>query len=96
MADESSITFDKSGNAIGFQGPDAVAMYANASLAMHLRLFAETGIRPTRGVGPKQMLAMAGKVTGKTYKRSECLVAAADLSKWVQEMKAALPHQVTG
>jgi hypothetical protein len=90
---DDKIVFDEQYNAVSFVGRDAVSVYANANLAMHLKLFARTGIRPTRGVGPKQMLAMAGKVTGKTYKRKDCLAAADDLLKWVAEMKAALPHE---
>lgn len=74
-----------------FAGPDAVNLVRAVYLASHLKLFAKTGIRPTRHVGPTDMLRMATGYTGKKYKRGAYLAAAEDVRVWVETMKAALP-----
>lgn len=72
-------------------GPDAVNLYRAIVLASSMRLFAKTGIKPTRGVGGPQMLAMATQYTGKTYTRTQMEQAAEDVKHWADTMKAALP-----
>ena len=91
---ESSITYDKSGNGVAFIGPDAVEVYRVALIATSLRLWAKTGMLPTRGLSGRKMLDMAGRWTGKKYGRRDGLTAASDLDVWVQTMKAALPSGV--
>ncbi len=73
-----------------YNGPDAVAMYRARVLASSLRLYARTGIRPTRGVGPARMLQMASAITRQKYKRGEYLRAAEDVKQWADTMLAAL------
>lgn len=91
-ADQSSITYDaKTGQARTFSGPDGVGVFRAAVIASGLRLYAKTGIKPNRMYTPTAMLAAASGITGKNYKRGQYEQAAADLSIWVQEMKAALP-----
>jgi hypothetical protein len=79
------------GKCTSFVGNDAVNYVRAELLASSLRLYASCGIRPTRTVGPTQMLQMATGYTGKKYKRSEYIKAADDVKKWADEMKAALP-----
>lgn len=58
---------------------------------LSLKLWAVTKIIPTRGVTITKMLQMATGYTGRTYKRSEAVIAANDVKKWADEMKAAIP-----
>lgn len=93
---DSHIIYNKNGHAVSFVGPDAVELYRVATLASSLKLYAKTGIIPTRGVTCKRMLEMASRYTGKSYKRGAALDAAADLDVWVKAMKAALPSSQEG
>jgi len=93
MNDDSSITFNRNGDAVAFHGTDAVRMFQAAALASGIGLLMK-GIKPHRGWTMKAALATASTITGKTYKRSEADKARADLSMWVQTMKAALPHDI--
>lgn len=95
MIDDSSITYNANGDAVCFNGPDAVRLYQAAALASGIGLL-QKGIKPTRGWTMKAALAKATQITGKPYKRSEAAKAQADLRVWVQTMKAALPHDTMG
>ena len=79
------------GQCTSFVGPDATNYVRAELLASSLRLYAKCGMRPTRMVGPTQMLQMATSYTGKKYKRGQYEQAADDVKKWANEMKAALP-----
>ena len=76
---------------VTFAGPDAVNFYRAVTLVSCLRMFARSGIKPTRGIGGPQMLALATQYTGKKYKRGQWLAAADDVKVWADTMKAALP-----
>lgn len=89
--DASHIEYRADGNASAFVGPDAVAVFAGATLASAMRLYARTGIRVSRSYTPTAMLKRAGEICGKKYKRNEMAQAAEDVATWVQTMKAALP-----
>ena len=84
------ITIHPSG-AVSITGPDAMAFYRAVQLRAAMRLHAKTGLIPTRGFGPGKMLAAAGAITGKTYRRGESGQAVADLDTWIDTMRAALP-----
>ena len=45
---------------LGFRG-----LMVKSSISLYLK----TGMKPTRGVGPTQMVAIASEFTGKAYKR---------------------------
>jgi hypothetical protein len=92
MTTDSYIHYGK--GSTSFVGPDATHYFAALTLYHAIRLYAKHGIRPTRMVGPKQMLAMASRYTGKTYKRSELAKAADDVETWARTMRAALPETV--
>lgn len=89
--DASYIEYRADGNAASFVGPDAVAVYAAATLCSAMRLYAKTGIRVNRAYTPTAMLKRAGEICGKTYKRNQMQQASDDVALWVQTMKAALP-----
>lgn len=88
---ESYLTYHPDGTASSFVGPDAVSMYRAALIATSLKLWVKTGIIPTRGFGITKMLAEATRITGKKYTRKTATQASADVTLFVQEMKAALP-----
>jgi hypothetical protein len=92
MTTDSSITIHKDGG-FTLAGADAVNLYRAAVLASSLKLFAKTGMIPTRGVTGSKMLAMATQYTGKKYKRGEHMKASEDITVWVREMRDALPTE---
>lgn len=73
-----------------FAGPDAVALYTATVIRSACRMM-KTGMRPNRAYTPTAVLAKAGSITGKTYKRGQYDQAIADLDVWIDAMKAALP-----
>lgn len=79
-----------------YSGPDAIKLYAAKSLIFGLRVYARTGLIPTRGVTISVMLKQAKEYTGKDYKRGDALKAADDVHKWAAEMQAALPTTIEG
>lgn len=52
-----------------------------------IKLYADTGIRPTRWVGPRQMLQMAGNITGLTFRRGGYGHAIGALDDWIAARK---------
>jgi len=88
-ANDSYINVGK--GATSFIGPDATRLYAAAQLQGFLKLFAKTGIVPTRGINGTRLLALATGYTGKGYKRGQHMQAYEDMCLWVDTMKAALP-----
>lgn len=89
---ESSITHFGNGG-VTLAGPDAVRVFAAATLSSALGLMAK-GISPTRGFTLKRGLAMAKEYTGQTYKRTEVERARRDLKVWIETMKSAIPTEV--
>lgn len=90
IRDDSEITITK-GGAVCVSGRDAMAFYRAIQLRAAIRLHAKTGLIPTRGFGPTKMLAAAGAITGKAYRRGQAEAAVADLDVWIATMRAALP-----
>jgi hypothetical protein len=88
-SDDSFISAGKGGTL--FAGPDAVALYRAIALRSALRLYVETGLRANRAYTPTAMRAAASRITRKPYKRTELARAMADLTLWIDAMKAALP-----
>lgn len=84
------------GGGTSFVGPDAIKLFRAITLASSLRLFANTGMVPTRGVTGFMMLKMATEFTGKTYKRGQHTKAAEDVATWIDTMKLAMPLTVNG
>ena len=95
MTDENKITYDRDGNAIGFAGPDAVALFQAAALRSGLGLMA-VGIKPHRSwTSLKVALAKATSYTGQTYAgKKDIERARADLKVWCDTMKAMIPQEV--
>ena len=87
---DSSITLHSSG-AISYDGPEAVDLYRAKTLASALKMYARSGIIPTRGVTITVMLRMATGYTRKAYKRGDALKASEDVKVWADTLMAAMP-----
>lgn len=57
-------------------------IYQALAVASALRTYAKTGMKVNSAYTPKNMLATASKITGKTYERGDLEKAAADLKAW--------------
>ena len=65
-------------------GPESINLYRMLVLRTALRMYANTGVRANRKLTPTVMLAIAGEVTGKKYRRGQHLMAADDLSALIE------------
>jgi hypothetical protein len=87
--------------ATSYVGPDAIRLYQARNLAVMLRLYAKTGVIPTRGVTLTQMLRLAAQIQGrKPYGKARtrydaATKAAKDLNVWADTMLSALPIVTT-
>ena len=72
-----------------FTGP-AVDIYVAVTLTHGLRLYAATGIKPNRMWTPKNMMGMAAKLTGKTFKPRDYLAACDALEEWIANAKVSI------
>lgn len=70
---------------------DGITLYQASQLRSFLKLYAKTGMIPTRGVTITKMLKMASTFTGKTYKRGDAMKAHEDMHQWVEAAKASMP-----
>jgi hypothetical protein len=90
--EDSHIVYSRGrGEATSYVGRDATELYRVNMLKISIRLWVKTGLKPTRGVSIKKMLAMAERYTGRKYKTSEASQAVDDLHNWVTCMVSALP-----
>lgn len=90
---DSHVTLSPNGGAM-FAGSDGVRLYTAIALKTALNSYARCGLRMNRTWTPTAMLAKAGEICGKKYKRGEYQAAAADLDKWILAMQSALPIEV--
>jgi len=78
-----------------FVGPDATSLFAAVSLRAAIRMWVNTNgtLKASRHYTPTAMAAAATRVTGKPYTRNRESLrqAMADLTTWIEAMKAALP-----
>lgn len=86
------ITITKHGTV--YAGGDAVGLFRARIVASGLRLYARTGLQPSRSFTPTAMLAAAKTITGKGYARGAYLRAADDLDLWASTMQSALSVEV--
>ena len=77
-----------------FVGREAVNIYAAIVLKSGIGLYAKCGIRPNRHYTPTRMLAAAGAITGKKYKRGQYAQAVADLQEWIDTNRPKVPEGV--
>jgi hypothetical protein len=84
---------ERSAGATTFVGPDATRLFQAGVLRSAIDLYVKTGLQANRAYTPANMLRAAGSITGKAYKRRQLPQASADLTTWIDAMKAALPVQ---
>jgi hypothetical protein len=87
-----SITTTPDGATV-FSGQQATSVFAAITVRAALKMYAGTKMVPNRRWTPTKMLAAAGRITGKTYKRGQYLQAAADLQEWITRERNALIDQ---
>jgi hypothetical protein len=92
---DSKLVHDADGRFRAAVGPDAVNLYRVVVLRSAINMHISTGgrMRLTRIASPSLLLQQAGGVTGKKYTRRQFEQAAADLTVWIDTMKAALPQE---
>jgi len=73
-----------------FVGPDATRLLHARTVLASIRAI-QKGMRLTKTATPTRTLALAGALTGKTYKRGQYEAAAHDVKLWIVTMEAALP-----
>lgn len=73
-----------------FVGRDATALLHARTVMLSLSAIMR-GFRLTRTATPTRTLALASKITGKTYKRGRYAEAHEDVRQWALAMEAALP-----
>ncbi|WCD44239.1 hypothetical protein Lumi_100 [Xylophilus phage Lumi] len=78
------------GGGFTVQGADGIKYFKACTLKGAIKMYALTGMIPTRGVTITKMLALAKEFTGKDYKRGQAMIAHADLEVWCSTMKSAL------
>lgn len=66
----------------------AVNVFGAAVIASALRLYARTGIKANRAYTPKNMMAMATKITGKKFKARDYFGAADAIDAWKAQYMA--------
>ena len=69
---------------VTFRGPAGVQTFRAMALRQGLKLYAACGIKPNRAWTPSNMLRAAGSITGKQYKRGQYMLAADDLTTWIE------------
>lgn len=87
----SEITISAAGTT--FSGRDAVLLFKAITLRSGLKL-AQAGIKLNRWTTTSDLFKMATNYTGKPYKRGQYEQARADLTIWIDTMKAAMPVTV--
>ena len=78
-----SLTIQKNPDRVKATDPE---VYRALTIASALRLYARTGIKANRAYTPKAMMAMAGKITGQTFRAKDYLGAATALKQFCREL----------
>ena len=80
------------GGGTAFVGRKAVAVFQYTVVASGLRMYARTGMKPSRQWTPAAMMAKASELTGKVFKGRDYIAAAEALEKAAKEMAGEI-HQ---
>lgn len=88
--DDSTIEHHPGGTT--FAGRDAVSVFRAYTLATSLSMYAKTGLRPTRHVGPRDMMRLATEITGRKFKARDYEGAAAAVKEWASLMRSGIPE----
>lgn len=79
-----------------FSGAEAVSIYQATTLKVALSMYAKTGMKVNRAYTPKNMLATASRITGKTYKGKggQYFQAVHDLELFIEQQKQKVEIEV--
>jgi len=78
---DSRIEF-RNGEAVGFIGKDAVAIYRATVIEHAIRFYAKTGMKVNRAYTPANMMRVASEITGLKFKARDYLGAADAIRAW--------------
>lgn len=70
---------------MAFTGQAGVNTFVAVTLKSAIKLYARTGMKANRAYTPKNMLAKASEITGKTFKARDYDGAVAALEAWLAE-----------
>lgn len=70
-----------------FDTPQKIKAYRAIVIKNALTFYAKTGMKVNTAYTPANMLKAAEEITGKKFKRGQYTEAAAELEKFVQEIK---------
>lgn len=86
---------EHSDGVISFVGYDAVDLYRARVLASSLKLYAKTGIKPSRHITLKHMLLMATSYTGQRYAstKAHAMLAADHVKSWADAFALSIEHR---
>lgn len=73
---------------VTFTGEHGVGFFVATTLHHGLRLYANTGMKPSRAWTPKAMMAKASEITGKRFRARDYLGAADAVKEWAEAEKA--------
>ena len=71
--------------AITFTGKAGVDTFTAIVLRQAISFYAKTGMKVNRAYTPSAMLAKAGQITGKKFKRGQYQEAVEALTVWLEE-----------
>lgn len=74
----------------------AVNTYVALTMATALKPYARTGIKANRAYTPKNMMAMATKITGKTFKARDYMGAHDALREWAASQSDSISANQKG
>lgn len=92
---QNEISFHGNGGA-SYVGPKGTNVFRLRVLAGAIRLYAKTGIIPTRGVTITKMMKMAEKDTGKKFKRGAYVEAADALDLVMRQQAGEVAAEMKG
>jgi hypothetical protein len=89
MIDDSKVVIGAMGTI--YSGADAVSLYQAMALRAAMRLYAKTGIVPTRGFGKKKMVEQVNLITKSDYATKDFVKAFDHLNIFVEQLKSSIP-----
>jgi hypothetical protein len=90
---QSSISYNRKGEAVSFSGPEAVELFRAGVLASALPLYA-IGLRYPGTISGPQALKEATKYTGVKYRRGEYEKAKTDLFAYIKRVQPTIPSKI--
>lgn len=77
-----------------YAGPKAMDAFQAIVIASGLKMYAKTGMKPNRMYTPKNMMAMAMKMTGQKFKARDYVQAADALELLARKLKGEVAQEM--